>query len=129
MRIKRNEKINYIFIDLPVSSFYSDEQSNELVFDVLYWRKWWGMRNAFTSHLISKYGYDLGRYQLDTDDVTELIFIFDNYTDKDHWDNDYWEYEDNVDKIKHDIEILKEIRFFMREHHDAPVRFEFYDSY
>ena len=129
MKIKRNEKIPYTFVNLAVESFYSDEESNELVFDVLYWRKWWGMRNAFMNHLESKYGYDLGRYQLDTDDVTELIFIFDKYTDKDHWDNDYWEYEDNIEKIRHDIEMLKEIRFFMREHHDTPVRFEFYDSY
>lgn len=129
MRIKRNEKITYTFVNLAVESFYSDEKSNELVFDVLYWRKWWGMRNAFMCHLESKYDYDLGRYPLDVDDVAELIFILENYTDEAHWDNDYWDYEDNIEKIRSDIAALKEIRTFMKIHSDTPVRFDFYDSY
>lgn len=132
MKIKKDAEFNYALFSPPlyIDAMYTNEQTNELVFDILYWRKWYGLRNSFIKHLENKYDYDheLGYYPLDYEDISELYYILRDYN-KDNWDNDYWEYKESANKIRADIAILGSIRKFMKNHNDTPVCFDFYDSY
>ena len=98
-------------------------------FEVCYWRKWWGLRNAFTGYLIGKYKFaeEPYEYVLDREDIMTLRDMLEDYSEE-TWDNDYWDYNDCTDTIKRQLAALKTL---MREmtNFDECVSVVFYDSY
>ena len=104
--------------------------------EVVYWRKWWGCRNAVVNYLDNKYKTDLDtyRWQLDTEDcraIINILYEFDNPNTWLDYGQSIWDYnDDNIhEQIQGDIQALKNIITLMDEKDPRLVKVEFYDSY
>ena len=108
---------------------------------MVYWRKWWGVRNAVMNNLWDKYGYEDARIILDSEDIEMIIDQLEYYNNAKTWAEEevspVWDYnEDDIkDQIDVDIYVLKELAKFMRDTkyrdllRDGAIEVYFYDSY
>ena len=110
--------------------------------EMVYWRKWWGVRDAVIDNLHNKYKGGLGaRIVLDSEDIEMIIDQLEYYNNAKTWAEEeaspIWDYnEDGIqDQIDIDICVLKELAKFMRstEYREllrsGAIEVYFYDSY
>ena len=104
----------------------NDYVDNEV--EICYWRKCWGLRNAFihTNFLVED--PDTCEYRLSIKEVDYLRALIVTYLKHpEEWDNSIWSF----DEIKHSLYDqrwnLFLLHFWMKKHPDAEVIF--YDSY
>lgn len=100
--------------------------------EVVYMRKWWGVRDIMVGHLCDKYATeDNYLWELDGEDIDVLIEAMDYYNNKEAWDSDggsVWDYEEDgiADQIAKHIRNLNTVKELMR---DKGYKAVFYDSY
>ena len=121
---------------------HCDKTKPFLWLEMIYWRKWWGVRNAVMNNLWDKYGDgESGRTILDSEDIEMIIDQLEYFNNAETWAEEeaspIWDYnEDGIqDQIDVDIYVLKELAKFMRDTEyrellrtDA-IEVYFYDSY
>ena len=105
---------------------YKPKDDND--YDLCYWRKCWGIRNA----IIRKFHFsdDGGEYKLDLEDIPVIIRILEGFCNSDTWENEgdsIWEYNDYIDNLITQIVNLKLFYKYWKNHPDLEVLF--YDSY
>ena len=115
--------------DLPkLMRFPSDCDYIKGEVEICYWRKCWGLRNAFLHHRFLNSDPDQWQFKLSVDDVDYLRALIVTYLKhpKD-WDDSIWEFSE----IKHNLRAqrwnLLLLHFWMKKHQDKEVIF--YDSY
>lgn len=100
--------------------------------DVIYWRKWWGIRNNFVGYLKAKYKtYDEEyHWPLDADDIITLKQLLKNYLKPNApcistlWSNDELEHQ-----IKNDIVVCDILIKLFEDGRLYESDVIFYDSY
>ena len=136
------ESINY-YRNNEYDPTHPDETNPVINCELIYWRKWWGVRNEVINTLDTKYDYhhiEQYHYPLDSEDVESIIDILEDYDNDSVWNNygdSVWYYdEDHIhDQITADIEVLKTLAKFMRTTQykdmlrDNVIEVYFYDSY
>lgn len=110
-------------IEYPFKEDYSEG------IEILYWRKNWGLRNAFIHYFGGE--NDDGCYEIETSSqIFELIKIIINFMDRETWEDEgdsIWEYDEILYTLQRDIINLAIMAAFMENNPD--VYLEFYDSY
>lgn len=105
--------------------------------EVIYWRKWWGVRNQVVRYLENKYNTaqpETYSWSLDTLDCYTIIEILRDFDNKETWENEgqsIWEYkESNIHyQIQEDIAELKRIIDLLNKKDPRVKEIYFYDSY
>ena len=126
VEVKRNEHTNNI---PELKRFeYSWDKEYEYDFSICYWRKCWGLRNDVLWLLRKRWDEEC-RVDLTQENIDQIIELLKSYNSE-NWEDSIWEWDDEEypysEKIKRDIENLKELRELM-DKYDLEVYF--YDSY
>ena len=121
-----------------------DRTKPYLWLEMIYWRKWWGVRNVVMNNLWDKYEYgadENGHILLDSEDIEMIINQLDYYNNAETWVEDnvspIWDYEDDniKEQIDVDIYVLNLLAKFMcsDEYYnllqEKAIEIYFYDSY
>ena len=105
--------------------------------EVVYWRKWWGVRNQVVNYLEDKYHTTQPgtfSWSLDTLDCYTIIEILRDFDNEETWENEgrsIWEYKEcNIHyQIQEDIAELKRIIDLLNKKDPRVKEIYFYDSY
>lgn len=115
---------------LPEGIFFPFEYDYDDVVQVLYWRKYWGVRNE-VMRTFGWYDGDSGYYELDTPaKVMRFIEIVASWLNEERWEEDgdsIWEYNEVRLSLIHNIINLSIIYTLMESNPD--IYLIFYDSY
>lgn len=129
IEVKRNEHTNSI---LELRQFELEyDKNHEYDFEICYWRKCWNVRNDILWIIGERFG-DQYEYNLDKEDVDQIIKLFESYNADNFEDSGgcVWDWDDEEypysEKIKQDIENLKMLRQLMDKY---VLDVYFYDSY
>ena len=104
--------------------------------EVVYWRKWWGVRNEVMRSF--GLGGDPYRINLIEDNIKDIIEILKSFRNKDRWNYEgmsVWDYEDDniEEQIDVDIYVLESLIEVMRQEKElinsGIMEIYFYDSY
>lgn len=112
--------------DLPSCARHDPVDKDEII----YWRKYWGIRNSifYKLHLIEDFGkFD---YQIDKEDIPAIIEILTNYLDEEYWEaygESIWTYEEAKENIINSIVTLYWIYDNWNKYPN--INLIFYDSY
>ena len=96
--------------------------------EVCYWRKCWGLRNAFIHTLFLASDPDEWEFKLSINDVDFLRDLIKGYIlNPDSWNDSIWEFSEVKHSLKRQWWRLTVLRYWMKFHPDKEVYF--YDSY
>ena len=115
--------------DIPYFVKYEDmsEYEKEPTFEIAYWRKCWGIRQAIADVLHSDAEYVDA--DIDREDIPALIEALVPFLGKDYWDENadsIWEYDEQVANTRKVLINLFWLYTYMADH---DVEVHFYDSY
>ena len=108
--------------------------------EVVYWRRWWGVRNDVVLALGDKQNIDHYKFPITSvEQLNDIIAILKHFRNKEIWEcegQSVWEYEDNIEEqIDIDIYTLEEIQRLMKTDwivqliDDGVIEIYFYDSF
>ena len=104
---------------------------DNLHYEVAYWRKCWGIRNAIIDTVLPEPDtYDSYDIVLDEFDMKAIIKELKKFTKEAYWDryaDSIWEYKEFVNNQRKIIRNLKFVYWYMK--FDPQVHVYFYDSY
>ena len=109
--------------------YWEDHKSkDDNDYDLCYWRKCWGIRNA----IIKKFHFPetCGEYKLDLEDIPVIIKILEGFCNSNNWEeygDSIWEYDDYIHTLIEQIVNLKIFYKYWKKHPEIEVYF--YDSY
>lgn len=96
---------------------------------VLYWRKCWGLRDAFLNVLDPKNKQEY-TFNIEPEDIPALIRAIKPFLSPDYWRENaesIWEYDEMFDTLVENIINLEHLKEFLLNNTNAIA--EFYDSY
>lgn len=99
-------------------------------YEIAYWRKCWGIRNAIIKMFVDETWYDSYDIVLDRDDIKKLIGLMKKFTKRMYWDehaDSIWAYDEFKNHQKRIVKNLKWLYWYMGR--DPEVEAHFYDSY
>ena len=108
------------------------------LYEVCYWRKCWGIRNAILEAIHYNhrgdpaYKDDQVYYKVDVQDLKDIYKILESFMNPNKWKEDadsIWEYDDYIGQSLHNIKNLMWLIDFIIRNPDIEVDCEFYDSY
>lgn len=105
-----------------------NKSSNEVVYELCYWRKCWNVRSLILKSIKSWSGDDEYEYPLTPEYIDNIIAALSGLNKK-NWNDDggsIWEWSEMRDRIKYQIKALKKLRKAMKKHE---IEVWFYDSY
>jgi len=121
-------------------SIYVETSENEPSYtikcDMIYWRRWWGVRNEVLRHL--GLGDNPYRIDLTTENIKDMIKVLKYFRNQEHWDSEGmsdWFYKENhiEEQIDVDIYVLESLIKVMDAYFDmienGLMDIYFYDSY
>ena len=114
--------------DVPNFVILPPDYRTDNEFEIVYWRKCWGIRNIILDTL---HGYDSDYTSIDAEDIPAIIRQLYKFCSKEYWDENaesIWEFEEAIDTMVIQAIInLKWLYSYMLEHPE--VTCYFYDSY
>ena len=118
---------NVVTVPPFVELFDYDFKDNE--YEVVYWRKCWGLRGAVLDTLNVA---EDGQYHIpiESEDIPALIRAIKPFFSKEYWERNghsIWEFDEFFDNLVQTVLNLSWLQTYLDEHPDASCYF--YDSY
>ena len=115
MLIKKNKKLDF----LGTPSTYDKDNKHYSRYDVCYWRKCWGIRNAIISILDPKgFNSNLGKYNIDLEDIPAMIRALQKFLNSKYYErnaNSIWEYDRYIDTLITNIFVLMKVEDYLKD--------------
>lgn len=128
--IRTKERSSEIPIEFQ-TFIYSDGMQN---YEILYWRKCWGIRNAIIDYLITKhpmaYTIDNSDFSLNLADLGGIYGILCIFNNEEYWKENadsIWEWKEFEAQLKTQLSNMRWLISYAMRNPDADIYF--YDSY
>lgn len=123
-------------VKVPFGTSDNFDQSTDYdAYEICYWRKCWGIRDAILKVLDPK-GIKQkemeGYYDVEAEDIPALIKAMKPFFSKEYWDEhagSIWEFEEIFESQVRHIVDLQKLKEFLETHKDQVIKCYFYDSY
>lgn len=127
--IKKDKKLD--FLGTPTSIGSDNKYPSK--YEVCYWRKCWGIRDAIISVLDPKgLNSNNDEYNIDLEDIPAIIRALQKFLNSKYYEknaNSIWEYDEYIDTLIIDIFVLMKVEDYLKNNSPSDYKLYFYDSY
>lgn len=107
--------------------YYNEDKTIDI--DIAYWRKCWGIRDAF-AEAMGTWGSQCVDFDFYRDDIPDLLDALQPFLEKDYWDacsQSIWEYDEMLETNQRIYQELEWLYDYLKDSPDVKMRF--YDSW